>query len=59
VARGWRDALLRLPATLRARRRIQARRTVSLPELETGVFGARRRWRDLVSVRPRGQGSVR
>jgi GT2 family glycosyltransferase len=52
VGRAWRDALLRLPATLRSRRAVQARRSVALPALERSVFGARRTWRDLLSVRP-------
>ncbi|MBE2317404.1 glycosyltransferase [Solirubrobacter sp. CPCC 204708] len=39
VARGWRAAVRRLPATLRDRRAIQARRAVALPALEAAVFG--------------------
>jgi GT2 family glycosyltransferase len=52
VLRGWRDAVRRLPRTLRQRRAIQARRKVSLGELEEGVFGARRGRGDLLSTRP-------
>ena len=55
VLRGWRDAARRLPDTLRARRAVQATRAVGLDELEVAVFGARRRARDLLSVRPAGQ----
>jgi GT2 family glycosyltransferase len=52
VTRGWRDAVRRLPATLRERKRVQASRTVGLGELERAVFGRRRGPRDLFSVRP-------
>jgi GT2 family glycosyltransferase len=55
VLRGWREAARRLPATLRARRQVQATRTVPLAELEVAVFGARRRTADLLSVRPSEQ----
>jgi hypothetical protein len=41
-----------LPATLRARRAVQATRRVPLRELEVAVFGRRRRAGDLLSVRP-------
>jgi len=52
VLRGWRDAARRLPATLRARRDVQAQRQVSLRDLETSVFGRHRTPRDVFSVRP-------
>ena len=52
VLRGWRDAARRAPATLRARRAVQATRRVPLAELETAVFGRRRTRRDWFSVRP-------
>jgi GT2 family glycosyltransferase len=52
VAAGWRDAARALPATLRARRRIQAARTVPLRQLETAVFGAERRRADVLATRP-------
>jgi GT2 family glycosyltransferase len=55
VARGWRDAARRLPATIAARRAVQGSRRVPLTELERAVFGRRRTWRDLLSVRPGGQ----
>jgi GT2 family glycosyltransferase len=59
VLRGWRDAVRRAPGTLRERRRVQAARRVPLDELEVAVFGARRRARDLLSVRPRDQAAPR
>ena len=52
VLRGWRAAARRAPATLRARRAVQATRRVPLAELETAVFGRRRTPRDWFSVRP-------
>jgi GT2 family glycosyltransferase len=55
VARAWRDALRRLPDTLERRRAVQARCAVPLPALEQSVFGARRGWRELFSVRPSGE----
>jgi len=57
VLRGWRHAARRLPATLRERRRVQATRTVPLTALEVAVFGAPRRARDLLSVRPTRAGA--
>jgi len=54
VLRGWRHAVRRLPATLRARRVVQATRSVPLAELELAVFGDRRRARELLSVMPSG-----
>jgi GT2 family glycosyltransferase len=55
VGRAWKDALLRLPSTLKGRRTVQARRAVPLPALEESVFGARRTWRDLYAVRPKSE----
>ena len=55
VARAWRDALRRAPATLERRQVVQSSRTIPLPALEEAVFGTRRTWRELFSVRPSGE----